>query len=179
MELNKLHLGCGKAYIEGWTNVDLFSNVKADIYADIQALPLPRNHFHLIYASHVLEHVQRHTVIATLTHWKDLLVSGGVLRLAVPNFDAVVDRYCNEANLDEVMGLLYGGQNHPKNYHFITFNERTLHRDLKRAGFGDVRNWDWRTTEHRNVDDFSQCYLPHMEKETGTLMSLNMEAVKP
>jgi hypothetical protein len=28
------------------------------------------------------------------------------------------------------------------------------------------------------MDDYSQSYLPHMDKENGTLMSLNLEAVK-
>jgi len=27
------------------------------------------------------------------------------------------------------------------------------------------------------VDDFSQAYLPHMDKEHGTLVSLNLEGV--
>ena len=37
---------------------------------------------------------------------------------------------------------------------------------------------DWRDTEHSELDDFSQSYLPHMDKDNGKLMSLNIEAVK-
>ena len=46
------------------------------------------------------------------------------------------------------------------------------------VGFQEVRRWDWRTTEHTQVDDYSQAHLPHLDKEHGTLMSLNLEAVK-
>lgn len=177
--MKKLHIGCGKNYIPGWTNVDLFSTVKADVYADITALPLDRKSFNVIYASHVLEHVQRNTVIATLAHWADLLVPGGVLRIAVPNFEAVAKRYAATGNLAELMGLLYGGQNHPKNNHFVTFDKVTLTAAMRSAGLRNIREWDWRTTEHAAYDDFSQCYLPHMDKESGQLMSLNLEATKP
>jgi predicted SAM-dependent methyltransferase len=176
--MSKLHIGCGRNYIPGWTNLDLFSSVKADVYADITALPFDRGSFDLIYASHVLEHVQRHTVVATLSHWRDLLKDGGVLRLAVPDFAAVMVWYSKTGNLDNVMGLLYGGQNHPKNNHFVTFDCNTLKRDMEKAGFSEVRYWDWKTTEHAKFDDYSQCFLPHMDKENGMLMSLNMEGTK-
>lgn len=177
-ELKRLHIGCGKNYLPGWTNLDLFSSVQADIYADITALPFDRGSFDLIYASHVLEHVQRHMVLSTLTHWRDLLKTGGRLRLAVPDFAAVMARYSKTGNLDEVIGLLYGGQNHPRNNHFVTFDSNTLKRDMNRAGFLDVKYWDWRETEHSDFDDYSQCFLPHMDKENGMLMSLNMEGIK-
>ncbi|HAI38830.1 MAG TPA: methyltransferase, partial [Maribacter sp.] len=38
--------------------------------------------------------------------------------------------------------------------------------------------YDWRQTEHAKFDDHSQAYIPHMDKENGTLISLNIEAVK-
>ena len=45
-------------------------------------------------------------------------------------------------------------------------------------GFKEVYRYDWRETEHSNIDDFSQAYIPHMDKENGELMSLNIEAIK-
>jgi len=33
-------------------------------------------------------------------------------------------------------------------------------------------------SEHSNVDDHLQTYYPHMDKENGISVSLNMEAVK-
>jgi len=176
--VKKLHIGTGKNYLPGWVNVDIFSSVRADVYADMTALPFDRESFGLIYASHVLEHAHRHMVLATLTHWRDLLEPGGILRLAVPNFKACVDWYEYSHSLDEVMGLLYGGQNHPKNNHFVTFDETTLTRDLNTIGFKEIRPWDWRTTEHSQYDDFSQAYKPDFKKDDGLLMSLNLQAIK-
>lgn len=176
--IEKLHIGCGKVYIPGFVNVDIFSSVHADVYADMTALPFERGRFDLIYASHVLEHAHRHMVLATLTHWHDLLKMGGKLKVAVPNFAAVVARYTKTQNLAEVMGLLYGGQNHPKNHHFIAFDYTTLADALRKVGFRGVRAWNWKTSEHSQFDDYSQCYLPHMDKENGKLMSLNIQAFK-
>ena len=45
-------------------------------------------------------------------------------------------------------------------------------------GFKDVYKYDWRQTEHSYIDDYTQSYLPHMDKENGTLLSLNVEAIK-
>jgi len=50
---------------------------------------------------------------------------------------------------------------------------------LSALGFVDITLWDWRATDHSHVDDFSQAYFPHMEKERGILWNLNMQAQKP
>ena len=44
--------------------------------------------------------------------------------------------------------------------------------------FKNVKLWDWREVEHSNFDDYSQAYIPHMDKENGTLISLNIECTK-
>ena len=44
--------------------------------------------------------------------------------------------------------------------------------------FNNVRKWDFTKTEHSQHDDHSQAFLPHMDKENGTLISLNIEAIK-
>lgn len=176
---NKLHIGSGKCYLPGFLNVDLFSNVKADAYHDMTSLPYEAGSFDLIYSSHVLEHQHRHMILATLNHWCSLLRPGGVLRLAVPDFAAVCRWYQNTGDLKSVMGLLYGGQDSHLNRHTTTFDLNYLTELLTKAGMKNIRLWDWRNTEHADHDDFSQCYLPHLQKDTGMLMSLNMEAVKP
>ena len=53
-----------------------------------------------------------------------------------------------------------------------------MNTSLIAAGFKDVRRYDWRQTEHKDYDDFSQAYIPHMDKENGLLISLNVEATK-
>jgi SAM-dependent methyltransferase len=183
VKTRKLHIGCGKNYLppsEGWVNHDLFSVVKADVYADMSALPFERRSFDLVYSSHCLEHCHRHSVVATLAHWYDLLKPGGTIRLAVPNFAAICAHYAIHEDIKILMGLLYGGQTTAKNYHTTSFDEHYLRELLTSVGFVNVRWWDWRLTEHAAWDDYASCYLPHMQKDNGgRLMSLNLEADRP
>lgn len=55
----RLNLGCGFDYREGWWNVDTLPYGRMDQRLDVLEAPwdLPENHFELVYASHVLEHV--------------------------------------------------------------------------------------------------------------------------
>ena len=176
----KLHLGCGKAYLPGFQNVDIFSTVKADAYHDVTNLPYRNGSCSLIYSSHILEHMHRHMVHATLNHWVALLEPGGVLRLAVPDFAAVCEWYVRGHSINDVMGLLYGGQTCHLNRHTVAFDHASLSGYMAKAGLKDIRKWDWRKTEHAEYDDYSQAYLPHMAKDTpGSLhVSLNLEGTK-
>jgi ubiquinone/menaquinone biosynthesis C-methylase UbiE len=176
--MEKLHIGPGKTYLPGWTNIDVFSNIRADIYASALAIPYPAETFDIIYASHILEHFHRHVILAVLTHWRHLLKFGGILRLAVPDFTAIIERYDETNDLEELLGLLYGGQSSVLNNHCIVFDKRLLTKYLHLVGFRKVRLWDWRTTIHAEYDDYSQAYLPHLDRESGRLMSLNIEAQK-
>ena len=180
-EPNRLHLGCGKAYLPGFLNVDLFSNIKADAYHDVTNLPYPKESFDEIYCCHLLEHVHRHAVLATRNHWKSLLKPGGLLRLAVPNFEAICDHYMEHRKLEPLLGLLYAGQDNFLNRHTVTFDRPYLTKMLLSAGFDDIGMWDWRQTEQKDHDDFASCFLPHMEKDNprARLMSLNMSARRP
>jgi ubiquinone/menaquinone biosynthesis C-methylase UbiE len=176
--MKRLHVGPGKAYLPGWENVDIFSNIKADVYASALALPYPIETFDMAYVCHVLEHINRNMTLSALSHWRSLLKPGGILRLAVPDFDAVVKYYTKTRSLTSLIGLLYGGQKFILDQHCIVFNEETLTMALQSVGFKEIRKWDWRQTDHSMFDDYSQAYLPSMQKDTGLLMSLNLEAIK-
>lgn len=176
--MHRIHIGSGKKYFPGWINLDACKDVKADVYANALELPFADESFDLIYASHILEHVKRYEVEKALSHWRDKLKIGGVLRLAVPDFNAIHLHYYDNGDLRPLMGLLYGGQDTVFNEHHVIFDFTSLLSHLKAVGFKYIREWDWRTTDHSQYDDFSQAYLPHMDKENGILMSLNLEATK-
>ena len=63
-------------------------------------------------------------------------------------------------------------------YHKTVWNFTLLSEFLESNGFGDVRRYDWRETIHKDYDDHSQAYYPHLDKENGILISLNVEATK-
>ena len=55
---------------------------------------------------------------------------------------------------------------------------KTLKELLESVGFINVRLYNWRDTGHSKFDDHSQAYLPHMDNDNGTLISLNVDGVK-
>lgn len=182
-DFKKLHLGCGSKHIPGFFHVDILDYPNVDRQGPVTDLSfIDDNQVELIYAAHLLEHFGRAEFSNVLAEWFRVLEPGGVLRLAVPDFGAVARLYVSgafESGLEHnFLGLIVGGQRDEYDFHKMIFDEPFLTRALKSTGFTDVRRWDWRTTEHSHIDDYSQAYLPHMDKENGTLMSLNLEGVK-
>jgi len=177
----KLHLGCGKKFIEGFKHVDLLDFEHIDYRTSVDDLHFAKdNSIELIYASHVLEHFGRLEYKDVLKEWFRVLKPNGILRVSVPSFESVVEYYKNhDDNLELLLGLLVGGQKVGQyDYHKMIFDEKFLSKDLKETGFKNVKKYNWKKTEHADRDDFSQAYLPHMDKDNGLLMSLNLEAVK-
>ena len=173
----KLHLGCGDNIIPGYINVDLEYS-PGIVPCDAQNLCYPSAYADLIYASHLLEHFSRHTYKRVLREWIRVLKPGGTLRLAVPDFDQAILHYETTHKLEDIMGLVVGGQKNDYDYHKVIFTYDKLKKDLESLGMRRVRYWDWRNTDHTSYDDYSQAYLPHMNKKTGRLMSLNLESTK-
>lgn len=179
----KLHLGCGSRYIPGFVHIDAIKYRHVDIVSSVDKLPLVDNSADLIYASHVLEHFGRFEYINVLKEWYRLLKPGGELRLAVPDFSACVNIYISGGFGDDIsssalIGLICGGQRNIYDFHKMIFDELSLSRVLFGIGFNKVARWNWRETEHFSVDDFSQAYHPHMQKDTGEIVSLNLAAFK-
>lgn len=181
----KLHLGCWHRHFPGWVHVDLCDLPHIDHQHRIDQLPfIEEGAADLIYCSHAFEYFDRQQAPAVLAEWRRVLKPGGTLRLAVPDFEALIQVYRQTGEIERVLGPLYGRmeiatENGPQClYHRTCYDERSLGRLLQEQGFAEPRRWDWRTTEHAAFDDHSQAYFPHMQKETGLLVSLNLEARK-
>ena len=182
----KLHLGCGRKKIHNFINIDINPDVCPDMVYDISKInECWGNEVDLIYSCHVLEHFPRKPFrlaqkpyMDVLSNWHIALKSGGLLRLSVPDFRASVEYYLQNGKIDHIMSYLYGGQKNDFDFHYMCWDFETLKSDLIQAGFKDICRYDWRKTEHSFIDDYSQAYLPHMDKVNGKLMSLNVEATK-
>ena len=194
----KLHLGCGKRdFGDDWIHIDGgdFPHLHSH---DVTQLPFEDNSVDLIYASHLLEYFDREEAVKVLSEWRRVLKyppggPGGVLRLAVPDFETMVILYLwkKEYKLESFLGPLYGKINmetvHMEDnrfkesktvYHKTTYDLDSLEELLKSVGMENIHKYSWRETEHSEFDDHSQAFLPHMDKEKGILISLNVECTK-
>jgi predicted SAM-dependent methyltransferase len=175
----KLHLGCGKRHIPGFFHIDAVEYPHVDHVATIDNLGfIADDSVDLIYNCHVLEHFRRKDVGRVLREWARVLKPGGTLRVSVPDFARLCEVYQRTGDLNLVIGPIFGRQDYLYNIHYNVFDERSLGELLLDSGYKDVRRYDWRATEHAAIDDFSQAYIPHLDREHGTLISLNVEATK-
>jgi len=173
----KINLGCGKRnFGKDWIHID------GSKYPHIDSHDIINFHYtniDLIYASHVIEYFDREEIVKILKIWKNKLKRNGILRIAVPDFKQINKLYLTKKfDLDSFLGPLYGKMtmNDKNIYHKTVYDFESLEKILLKSGFAKIRKWDWRKVNHGKFDDHSQAYLPKMNKEEGTLISLNIEA---
>lgn len=177
----KLHVGCGNTRIPGFVNIDAQNSEAVDLIARIESLPLKENSCDEIYSCANIEHFGRSEWQDVLAHWCSRLRPGGSLYISTADFEACAVQYLSSGNIAEVTGLVIGGQKDSLDWHGMIFDKALLTAGLLSSGFVDVERFDWRdyVTGQLEIDDFSQAYLPHMDKENGRHMMLNLRAVKP
>lgn len=177
----KINLGCGKRdFGSDWIHID--GGDFPHLYSkDIVDLPFEDDSIDLIYASHVFEYFDRQEGEGVLGKWRSKLKPGGMLRLAVPDFQNMARLYAFEnIALSKFLGPLYGKMKMGDKtiYHKTVYDFVSLQIMLRECNFREIQRYDWHDTEHAQFDDHSQAYIPHMDKKNGTLISLNVQAVK-
>jgi len=180
----KLNLGCGDRRLKNYINIDIDEKMHIDGYSnecgDATCLfQYENNSVDEIYASHVLDHLSRNQDLdKALDEWYRVLKLRGILRIAVSDFGKVVDMYSEGLDLERLWGHIVGGQKTKYDQHGCVFDFKTLKHYLEKHGFKNIRKYRWQDVMPKDFDDLSMCYIPHMDKETGILMSLNVECKK-
>lgn len=117
--------------------VDIREDTNPDYCCDFRRLPFATNEFDIVHSAHCLEHVSRNEVETVLDEWIRVLKFKGELRLNIPNLKWAAKKIlAAKGQLDnDTMNVLYGQQEHPKNYHFSGFTPDSLSDLLKKRGF--------------------------------------------
>lgn len=138
---DRLNLGCGFDYREGYINVDFHPNHRVDMVADIADLHrIKDGSCSEALAQDVLEHLPRARCKTALREWCQVLKQGGRLLVRVPSLidqlkkleDARFQSYEEQARL--ILNL-FGTQGYEGDFHLNGFTEVTLRHDLEDAGF--------------------------------------------
>lgn len=151
----RLNLGAGSVPVPGYKPLDIKTG------DCIYPLKYADGSVDEVRASHVLEHFGMADSLNVLQDWARVLKPGGVLKIAVPNFDWVVQHYYDAVPYP-MEGYVVGGQTDKDDWHHSLWTERKLSKYLTTVGLVDVQPW---------VSEAKDC---------ATLaVSLNLQARKP
>lgn len=151
----RLDIGAGERRIEGFTPIDrkLGSEAYPLDYAD--------DSIDEIRASHVLEHFSHREGAAVVEHWAAKLKPGGRLRIAVPNFAWVAERYLAGEPVN-VQGYVMGGHGDADDHHGAIFDADALTEIMLAAGLERIGGW-----------------TSYAQDDAALDVSLNLEGFKP
>ncbi len=144
----KLHVGCGSVKLTGWVNADI--DPRAQLIINIKhRLPFTGNSLDRIYSEHVLEHVSADDGVAFLKEAYRTLKPGGIIRIAMPDLDDLIEGYSNDwkrfdwlqwpghefiQTKAEMLNIAFRWWGH-----LYLYNQEELGRRLHEAGFSAIK----------------------------------------
>jgi predicted SAM-dependent methyltransferase len=130
------NIGCGRRYHAHWINIDRNGNGRDVLPWDLRdGLPFPNDMCDVIYASHVLEHLERDAAKQFLKDCYRALKPIGIIRIVVPDLETVARLY-----LDRLKAARCGEPNAAEEYEWMTLellDQLTRHR----SGGEMLRSW--------------------------------------
>lgn len=155
MDPIRLDLGAKEKSPPGFTPLGKFHG------SEIYPLACEDNSVDEIRASHVLEHFSMTNTVAVLANWVAKLKPGGVVKLAVPNFHWIAEKYLAGEPIN-VQGYVMGGQSDEWDFHAAIFDDECLAEAMRLSGLIEIKPWE---------SDLNDC--------SSLEVSLNLQGVKP
>ena len=137
----RLDLGCGDKPVDGFVGVD--RKLGSEVYP---LAGVAEGSVDEIRASHVLEHFGHNEASEVLLHWVSKLKPGGTIKIAVPNFQWIAEKYLAGENVN-VQGYTMGGQTDGNDYHKSIFDAEALSEMMADVGLQRIRAW---TPDHQD-----------------------------
>ena len=149
----KLQFGCGGLTRPGWLNSDLANReyfARRLLFIDAtQNFPIPDNSFDFLYAEHMIEHLKIEEGRFFVKECYRILKPSGVLRLAFPALEFILDFYHTQAAWGEKFFQFWAN---PKNA--LNYGVSSLRLPIStRAGVVNLFFSEW---GHKNLYDFIQ-----------------------
>lgn len=179
-EVAKLQIGCGPYPLEGWLNTDIVTNLRkgSPIYMDAgKPFPIPDASFDYIYSEHLFEHLTYSQAMNMLKECHRILKPNGVLRIATPNLQFLVDLYLHPEKEVNKKYIEFNAERsglpsspiYAINYfhttwgHKIIYDQVALSRFLEEVGFENICQCEMSKSVHAPLNDVEQHFkfLPY------------------
>jgi len=172
----KLHVGCGNVKLPGWLNIDVEPG--ADLVIDVrEGLPFEENSIDFIYNEHFVEHFTYEEGEKVLREFWRCLKKEGVLRIATPDLDFLVQIYNKDFKNQDwfpagfefvktkgmAMNMAFRWWGHQ-----YVYNEEELTGQLVKVGFQNIKRCELNKSNYPELSNL----------ETRKESTLILEAVK-
>lgn len=149
-----VQLGSGANPFPGWVNVDVAAVTKPDVVVDLRGgFPAPAESIARVYSEHVLEHLELYDAVKVLGDIRCALSAGGIVRIAMPDLDALIERYQSDWRdqtwLNDPSYGFIDSPAHMLNYalrswgHKYVYSFAELELRLRQAGFTSIERAPW------------------------------------
>lgn len=135
----KVNLGCGKAYLDGWVNVDADRSVRADVHEDALSFVRGRaEEIDELYMGHVLEHMTPDAASALLAVVASSLPAGATVSAVVPDVPAIFRAYDQGQVTNWDLNVLYVYSYYQPSHHLWCYDVEALAELFRASGFAEV-----------------------------------------
>lgn len=134
----RLNIGAGDSNIPGFIPID------AKFGHDASKLDYPDGSVDEVYSSHCLEHIHHSKTAATVAEWVRVLKPGGRIRIAIPDFDAIIKNVRNDPEKFSsayVSAWLHGTHDVDTDRHQAFILQNDLVTLLRALGIDDIGPW--------------------------------------
>ncbi len=136
MDAVRLNIGGGEVPLPGYVTIDRKSGTEA------YPLDYENESVDEIRASHVLEHFAFKDVPDVLGDWVRALKPGGVMQLAVPDFQYITDAYRGRTDYtNRIFRYAMGGQTDENDFHRSLFDRPCLTKLMRDCELRRIRPW--------------------------------------
>jgi predicted SAM-dependent methyltransferase len=189
--VRKLHIGCGKHFIEGWLNSDFYPSSGNVMHLDAtKTFPFADESFDYIYSEHMIEHIPYSDAVVMLRECFRVLKIGGTIRISTPDLRALIELHEPEpSGLHREYIDVHCGEFSPYTSgvfvindffrlwdHQFIYDDEILRSLLERSGFSEVREWDSGESSSdalKNLENDPRMPVGHL-----AFISFSMEGVK-
>jgi len=152
----RLNIGAGETPIPGFVSIDAKNG------DDAGRLPYPDGSVDEVYSSHCLEHIHHSKTFETVREWARVLKPGGRIRIAVPDYDRVLERFrAGRMSAQELAAWMHGGRDDDLDRHRAFLTRDLLTEAMRHAGIDHIRDFE-----------------PEHEDCTRLPLSMNLEGFK-
>lgn len=195
----KLQIGCGSYPLDDWFNTDNSEKICKDriVYMDAgNPFPIPNNSFDYIFSEHLFEHLTYEQAENMLKESYRILKENGIIRIATPNFEFLLDLYLNPQKDINKAYIEFDAKrsNLPANPiyainrfhtswgHQIIYDPHTLENLLREHGFRNICQCEVGKSKNQHLNNIERHYnsfkKQHADNDYNLLQTMVFEATK-